>query len=65
PIIDIRAARYEPTGDEEHDVRELTRMIMSALERFVREYPEQWYIFRRMWPELPERAARGAAMREA
>ena len=54
PIIDLRTARYEPTGDEERDVRALTRLIMSALEPHVRQYPEQWFIFRRMWPNLPQ-----------
>ena len=54
PIVDLRTARYEPTGDEERDVRALTRLIMSALEPHVREHPEQWFIFRRMWPNLPQ-----------
>lgn len=52
PILDTRSVRYEPTGDEERDVRELTRLIMSALEPHVREHPEQWFIFRHMWPQL-------------
>ena len=52
PIIDIRAVRYQPTGDEETDVRALTQLIMRALERYVREYPEQWFIFRRVWPTV-------------
>ena len=53
PIIDTRTARYEPTGDEEQDVRNLTRLIMSSFESYIRQYPEQWYIFRRMWPTQP------------
>ena len=63
PIVDIHSIRYEPTGDEEHDVTELTRQIMVALEDWVRAYPEQWFIFRRVWPSmqpLAERAARAA-----
>ncbi|MGE5595553.1 MAG: lysophospholipid acyltransferase family protein [Hyphomicrobiales bacterium] len=41
---------YEPTGDEAKDVRELTQAIVSAHERFIRGHPEQWYMFREMWP---------------
>ena len=52
PILDTRTVRCEPTGDEERDVRELTRLIMAALEPHVREHPEQWFIFRHMWPQL-------------
>lgn len=41
---------YKPTGDDTHDVRELTQAIMKSHERFIREYPAQWYMFREMWP---------------
>jgi KDO2-lipid IV(A) lauroyltransferase len=57
PIVDIRSARYEKTDDEERDVLELTQQIMHALEAQLRKYPEQWYIFRRMWPQMASRAA--------
>ncbi len=60
PILDVRAARYEPTGDEERDVHSLTELIMRAFEPFIREHPEQWFIFRRMWPQAPEPVARAA-----
>ncbi|MGI8927043.1 MAG: lysophospholipid acyltransferase family protein [Tepidiformaceae bacterium] len=38
------------TGDSEADVRALTQQIMDAHERFIRRYPDQWYMFREMWP---------------
>lgn len=57
PIVDIRSVRYEKTDDEERDVLELTQQIMHALEAQLRKYPEQWYIFRRMWPQMAPRAA--------
>jgi len=57
PIVDIRSVRYEKTDDEERDVLELTQQIMHALEAQLRKYPEQWYIFRPMWPQLASRAA--------
>jgi KDO2-lipid IV(A) lauroyltransferase len=49
PILDFDV-RLEPSGDEEQDVRELTQQIMSSLERFIRQYPDQWFMFRPMWP---------------
>ncbi len=42
--------RYTPTGDETHDVREITQAIMRSHERFIRKHPDQWYMFREMWP---------------
>jgi KDO2-lipid IV(A) lauroyltransferase len=41
------------TGDLEYDVRVLTQAIMGSHERFIRQYPDQWYMFRPMWPGLP------------
>lgn len=43
--------RIEPTGDDDQDIRALTQAIMSSHEKFVRAYPEQWYMFREMWPK--------------
>ena len=65
PILDFRSVRYEATGDEERDIRELTQQIMRALEPQVREHPEQWYIFRRMWPQSSQLStlASGALVR--
>ena len=48
---------YERTGDEQRDVRELTQAIMRSHERFVREHPEQWYMFREMWPPRAKAAS--------
>ena len=41
--------RTQPTGNRECDVRALTQSIMDAHERFIRQYPDQWYMFRPMW----------------
>ena len=41
---------FEPSGDAERDVRDLTQAIMSAHEEYVRRWPEQWYMFREFWP---------------
>ena len=41
----------ERTKDAEGDIRNTTQRVVDILERFVRRYPEQWYVFRDMWPE--------------
>jgi KDO2-lipid IV(A) lauroyltransferase len=66
PVIDIRGARYQPTGDEERDVRELTRQIMRSLEGMLRERVDQWYLFHTLWPDArPADEAGRVLMREA
>ena len=65
PILDTRTVdRYEPTGDDERDVRELTRLIMFSFERFIREHPEQWYLFHPLWPRAGERVVRSVLTSE-
>lgn len=39
----------EPTDNKEADVRACMQQIAWALERFISEYPEQWYMYRPMW----------------
>ena len=38
------------TGDSAAGIQRLTQQIVAAHERFIRRYPEQWYMFREMWP---------------
>ena len=40
---------FEPTGDFAHDVQALTQKIMDSMELKVRAYPDQWFMFRRIW----------------
>lgn len=42
-----------PTGRTDDDVVRLTQRIMEAAERFIRQHPDQWYMFREMWPRNP------------
>lgn len=44
------AVAFEPTDDYEQDVQALTQRLMEALEAFVYACPDQWYMFRPMWP---------------
>ncbi|MYB43116.1 MAG: hypothetical protein F4X76_13255 [Chloroflexi bacterium] len=48
---DFQLVECERTGDREHDVRSLTQAMFRVFEEMVRARPEQWYIFRPLWPE--------------
>jgi KDO2-lipid IV(A) lauroyltransferase len=48
---------YQATGEGETDVRNLTQAIMDVHEGYIRRYPEQWYMFREMWPAGEREAA--------
>jgi lauroyl/myristoyl acyltransferase len=38
------------TGDKEKDIQIITQQIVSRMEEVIRRYPDQWYMFRQMWP---------------
>ncbi|MEI8175883.1 MAG: lysophospholipid acyltransferase family protein [Candidatus Omnitrophota bacterium] len=40
---------YQPTGDFEADVKNLTQLCGAEIERYIRKYPGQWYCFRKFW----------------
>lgn len=42
---------HPPSGDWAHDIQTLTQNIVSSLEKWVRQYPDQWYVFRPLWAE--------------
>ena len=41
--------RYKPTGDKEHDVKEITQLYTNAFEELIRKYPDQWLWAHRRW----------------
>ena len=43
--------RFEPSGTLNKDIRALTQEIMNSLEPYIKQYPEQYYMFRCMWPK--------------
>ncbi len=45
------AIPFTPTGDEAADVQALTQALAGRLEGLLRRHPDQWYMFREMWPE--------------
>jgi len=38
------------TRDADQDIRNTTQRVVDIFEEFVRRYPDQWYVFRDMWP---------------
>jgi lauroyl/myristoyl acyltransferase len=50
--LDVRVCR---TGDMEADMRQLTHRILESHERFIRAHPDQWFMFRPMWPPAQRR----------
>jgi len=41
---------FQPSGDKFEDRRRLSQKIVTLQEELIRRYPDQWYMFRRMWP---------------
>jgi Kdo2-lipid IVA lauroyltransferase/acyltransferase len=48
--------RFAPTGDFERDVNNAMQRVIADVETIIRAHPDQWYMFRRMWPERPATA---------
>lgn len=42
-----------PTGDRAVDAQRLTQAIITRLEREIVTHPDQWFMFRPMWPVKP------------
>jgi lauroyl/myristoyl acyltransferase len=40
------------TGSRDEDLRLNMQRILDALERIIRDWPEQWQMFVPVWPEL-------------
>lgn len=64
PLIDTSLRDFAPTGDEARDVSELTRLIMASMEKTIRQYPDQWFIFRRMWSSVATAPASAGRLAE-
>jgi len=44
---------FERTGDEREDILRLTQAMTTAVERYVRRYPDQWLWIHRRWKTRP------------
>ena len=43
--------RYAPSGDKEKDVKAFMEMYIKVFEKYITQYPDQWYAFRRVWDQ--------------
>ncbi len=39
------------TGDKRADVIRVTQRMFDAMEDVIRQYPDQWEMFRQFWPD--------------
>ncbi|MGH2583519.1 MAG: lysophospholipid acyltransferase family protein [Dehalococcoidia bacterium] len=62
-LVDLDVS-VTPTGDMDQDIRTLTSRILESHERFIRAYPDQWFMFRPMWSpsHRPQRAGTEPAL---
>lgn len=42
------AIEFRPSGDFQKDVRELTELVTGRIEKYVRRFPDQWFVFERI-----------------
>jgi len=42
---------YELTSSEEVDKKNIIESYLSVIERYIKKYPDQWYVFRNVWNE--------------
>lgn len=48
------------TGDRDRDTQTVMQRLMDTMQTVVRQRPDQWYMFRPMWPNDPSPALTGA-----
>ena len=44
--------QLKPTGDRDKDVMELMGTYIKVIEKYIRKYPDQWYVFRKVWNSI-------------
>jgi len=50
-LVYQKPVEYTIIGDEEKDIVLFTKKNVTAIENIIREYPEQWFMFREFWKE--------------
>jgi len=46
----LPAIVWTPSGDRDTDTRVIIQKVMDTLQSAIRDHPDQWYMFRPMWP---------------
>ncbi len=42
---------FEKTGDMAHDIQTGVQRIAAVMEKYIRQYPDQWLMFQKIWEE--------------
>lgn len=45
---------WTPSGERQADIRGITQRLMDTLQTVVKSRPDQWYMFRPMWPDAAD-----------
>ncbi|QSH40306.1 lysophospholipid acyltransferase family protein [Lentisphaerota bacterium ZTH] len=53
-----RPISYTPTGNKEADIKAVTQLYTSSLERLIQQQPEQWLWSHRRWLNINRKSAR-------
>jgi KDO2-lipid IV(A) lauroyltransferase len=40
---------YQPCGNKNEDLKNITKNYLDIIEDYIRKYPEQWFMFREFW----------------
>lgn len=51
-VIIESALKFNPTGNQEEDIRRVTRMFTERIEFYIKSYPNQWFWLNRRWKGL-------------
>jgi len=50
-VIFEKPLEYSKTGDMQKDIEEITKQFARHIEKYVKLYPEQWFMFRKFWQD--------------
>ncbi len=43
--------KYTPTGNFDEDVKNIMKSYLAIFEKYIKNYPNQWYAFKRVWKQ--------------
>jgi KDO2-lipid IV(A) lauroyltransferase len=50
-LVFEKPIEYKRSGDNAKDLAVITNSFRGVFEKYIRNYPDQWYLFRRFWKE--------------
>jgi len=64
PVVEY-GVRFEPTDDDEADVRRITQAMATAFEGFIRRFPDQWLALHPVWSDAPQKPSEAPSEEKA